>query len=262
MTSVLGRVGVPRGASDRSVAPAQRSLPSPARTRRPLLAVGSVAVIVASVAAFVAIYSGASHQVPVLVVVRPVAPGQQITAADLGQDGISSSGSLAAVPVSQASAVVGQLAQIPLVPGSLLLLADVTGGQPIKPGDAVVGIALKDGQLPASGLQPGDRVMVIQTEAPGSPVSSPSSPSTGLTGSGASPDTVAAPPSAGTGSPTGVLVPDAVVSGVAQPAAGSSSSATQLVSVEVSQTEAAQVSVAAAADQISLVLLPGSGGPS
>ncbi len=256
MTSVLGRVGASRGASDRSAAPAERGLPSPARTRRPLLAVGSVAVIVASVAAFVAIYSGATHQVPVLVVVRAVAPGQQITAADLGQDGISSSGSLAAVPVSQASAVVGRLAEVPLVPGSLLLMADVTGGQPIKPGDAVVGIALKDGQLPASGLQPGDRVMVVQTEAPGSPVTSPTA---NPTSSGSAPTTLAAPPSGGIGSPTGVLVPDAAVSAVAPPTSGSSASETQLVSVEVSQTQAAQVSVAAAADQISLVLLPGSG---
>jgi hypothetical protein len=59
-----------------------------------------------------------------------------------------------------------------------------------------------------------------------------------------------------------VLVPVAQVSTVAQPASGSSGSETELVSVEVSGTLAAQVSIAAAADQVSLVLLPGNGGAS
>ena len=256
MTSVLGRVGVQRGAADKRAALPGSALPAPARTRSPLLAVGSIAVIVASVAAFVTIYADASHQVPVLVVVRPVAAGAEITAADLGEDGISSSGSLDAVPASQASTVVGRLAGVPLAPGSLLALSEVTSGQPIKAGDAVVGIALKDGQLPASGLQPGDQVMVVQTNAPGSPVTAsstvPSSPGSGPTSMAPN----------GTGSSTGVLVPVARVTTVAQPASGSSGSETELVSVEVSETLAAQVSVAAAADQVSLVLVPGNGGAS
>ena len=255
MTSVLGRVGVQR-AADKRGASSGTGLPAPVRTRRPLLAVGSVAVIAVSIAAFVSIYAGASHQVPVLVVVHPVAAGAQITPADLGEAGISSSGPLTAVPVSQASSVVGRLADVPLVPGSLLVLSEVRSGQPIKAGDAVVGIALKDGQLPASGLQPGDQVMVVQTNAPGSPVT----PSSTLPSNAASGTPTTSP--SGSGSSTGVLVPVAQVSTVAQPASGSSGSETELVSVEVSGTLAAQVSIAAAADQVSLVLLPGNGGAS
>jgi hypothetical protein len=53
-----------------------------------------------------------------------------------------------------------------------------------------------------------------------------------------------------------VLVPQATVFGTSAPSVNSSNGATQLVSVEVSATLAAAVSTAAAADQVSLALLP------
>jgi hypothetical protein len=260
MTSVLGRPNVQREAPDRSAKPFERQLPAAVGTRRPLLVVGSVVVIVASIVAFVSIYAGSNHDISVLTVVRPVASGDQITPADLGEDDLSSKGSVSVIPASQASDVIGRVAAVPLVPGSLLVTSEVTDGHPIASGDAVVGIALKDGQLPASGLQSGDDVMVVQTAPPGASV--PATPtsgaglSNGSQGAGAQP---AEPATSATGASTGVLVPSAVVTAVAQPSSGSSGSETELVSVEVSGTLAAGVSVAAAADQVSLVLLPQGG---
>ncbi len=213
-------------------------LPSPVRVRRPVLAIASVAVVFASIAIFVSIYSRANHQVAVIAITRSVPPGQRITASDLGEENAVLSGAVSPVPIVEARDIVGKFAAVGLVPGTLLTMADVSSSQPLASGDAVVGIALKDGQLPSSGVEPGDQVMVVQTGTPGTPA----------------PATSAA--SGGTDSSTGVLVPSARVYGVASPTSNSSGAASELVSVEVSSTVAAEVSVAAAADQVSLVLLP------
>jgi hypothetical protein len=221
-----------------------------------MMAVASVAVVIASVVIFVGIYSGATRQTSVVTVVRPVMQGQPITASDLGVGSITASGDIAPVPVGKAGLVIDKVAAVALVPGTLLTMADVSDAPVIKPGNAVVGVALKDGQLPAAGLVPGEQVMVVQTETPGTPVTgvvsvgSPAS-STSSTSQGSA---------AATPASTGVLVPDALVHDVATPQPAASGSETELVSLEVSSTLAAQVSVAAAADQVSLVLLPQSAG--
>jgi hypothetical protein len=259
MTTVLGKgATTTNGAPLRPPATSTR-LPVPRVVRRPALAVVSAAVVVASVATFVSIYSGANHQVPVLTIVRPVEQGQTIVAGDLGEAGITSQGDIAVVPAASSSDVVGKVATVPLTAGTLLTMADLSNGQVIAPGDAVVGIALKDGQLPSAGLQPGNDVMVVQTAAPGAAV--PASTGTVSTsGSGTDASAGSSPGAASAGGQTGVLVPEAVVREVAQPSTNASNGETELVSVEVSDSLAAVVSVAAAAGQVSLVLLPPEGG--
>ncbi len=257
MTTVLGRwrssTGIPPQA-----APGDTRLPAPIRVRRPALAIASVAVVIASVAIFVEVYSGATRETAVVTVVRPVMQGQQITSADLGESSIATSGIVSSVPAGQADQVIGRVATASLAPGTLLTMADVSSGPTISAGDAVVGVALKDGQLPATGVVPGDRVMVIQTETPGTPVGGIGDGSSSVDGSQSG--STSSNPGAGTS--TGVLVPDALVHDVATPQASSAGSETELVSLEVSATLAAQVSIAAAADQISLVLLPETGADS
>jgi hypothetical protein len=195
--------------------------------------------VFASTAIFVSIYSRADHQIAVISVTRSVPQGQKIAANDLGVANVVVSGSVSPVPISEARDIVGKVAAVALVPGSLLTNADISSSQSLAAGDAVVGIALKDGQLPSSGVEPGDQVMVVQTETPGTPAPAASTTATD-----------------GTGPATGVLVPSARVYAVASPAPSSSGSTSELVSIDVSSTVAAQVSVAAAADQVSLVLLP------
>jgi hypothetical protein len=256
MTTVLGQSPIPAGAKG-PVAPSNSRLPVRPTIRRPILAAGSLLVVIASIAIFVSIYSRATHQVEVLEIVRPVARGQMITAADLGSTGVTSESGLPVVPIGRATMVVGQTAAVPLASGTVLVASELSTEQPVTPGDAVVGIALKDGQLPAQGLQPGDAVMVVQTDAPGTAVTAATGSSTGAT---SSPSGSQTPGSESGESSTGVLVPQARVRDVEQPSAASSGSETELVSVEVSQTLAPDVTVAAAADQISLVLLPQGGG--
>ncbi len=228
--------------------------PSGRRDRRTLALVASVALVAASIAGFTSLYASADHKSSVIVLVRAVSEGQAITSADLGEAQVAASGDVDMIPVDQASEISGKRAASSLPAGSLLTLGDLTGAPAIAAGDAVVGVALKDGSFPTSGLVPGDQVQVVQTAAPGSAVAAPS-------GATAVPSGVAGVSVSGTGeTDTGVLVPQATVFAVSSPSAASSGGVTLLVSLEVASSVAASVATASAADQVGLVLLP-QGGP-
>jgi SAF domain len=216
-------------------------MPVVGRSRRPLLVVASGLLVVVSIAMFASLYSSANHQTTVLVVVNTIDQGQQITAGDLGQASVSISSGVVPIAVADAHQLSGKRASVTIPAGSLLTMADVSGGETVATGDAIVGIALKTGQLPAGGVKVGDHVMMVLTNSPGTPV-------TGMS-------TAASSASSGEAT-TGVLIPRAAVFGVDLPSANSSSGTSLLVSVEVPQAVAADVATAAAADQVSLVLLP------
>jgi hypothetical protein len=212
-----------------------------------LVALVSLVVVCASIAIFADLYASADHQSSVIIVTETIQQGQLFAGSQLGEASASISSGVTAIPVADASELSGHRAAVTIEAGSLLTPEDVTTAAPIASGDAVVGLALKAGQLPAAGVEPGDRVQIVQTASPGTPLSSVSNSSSSST-SGSQ--------SSGGGSETGVLVPQATVFDVEVPSSNSSSGASLLVSVEVSSTLAASVSTAAAADQISLVLLP------
>jgi hypothetical protein len=204
-------------------------------------------LVFSSIAVFADIYASANRQTAVLIVTQAIQQGQQLSGSELGEANVSISSGVGPIPVADATELMGRRAAVTIPAGSLLTEGDVTDSQPIAAGDAVVGMALKAGQLPAAGVQSGDEVMIVQTASLGAPLDSPSSTG-GISG--------------GLRVSTGVLVPAALVFDVEVPPADSESSASLLVSVEVSSTLAAAVSTAAAADQVSLVLLPSvSGGP-
>ncbi|MGB7050681.1 MAG: SAF domain-containing protein [Acidimicrobiales bacterium] len=245
-------------------------LPVNPRRRRPVLAALSAVAVFASVGLFAHLYSSANHQTPVLVVTHTIQEGQELTATDLGQTPVATGSGVVTIPVGDAPEVLGKVASVTVMSGSLLTPGDVSSVPPITAGYAVVGLALKQGQLPAAGLGPGDEVMVIETGAPGSPLGSfigPSSPSSSADGSSpvtGSPDEGASAEGAsssgsssdGGGDASGVLVPDALVFNTASPGAQSSDDATELVSLELADSVAPAVSTAAAAGQVSLVLVP------
>ena len=211
------------------------------------MALGSLVLLFSSVAVFADLYASSDHQTSVLIVTEPIQQGQQILGSELGQVRVSITGGVTPIPVADAAELTGKRAAVSMPAGSLLIAGDLTGAQPIGAGDAVVGLALKSGQLPSAGVESGDEVMVVQTASLGDPLA-PSTSTGGASGGDAS---------------TGVLVPEALVFDVEVPPADSASSASQLVSVEVSSTLAPAVSAAAASDQVSLVLLPSvSSGPS
>lgn len=243
MTSLLER---PADARSSSRGKGQYQLPIVPRSRRPLVTAASVLLVLASTAIFAGVYSSADHRVPVLTVVTTIHQGQPITGNALGTADVATSANLAPIPASGEAALSGTWAAVTLPAGSLLTLADVTTKRPLPIGSAVVGVSLKDGQLPSGGVEPGDLVMIIQTPAAGAVLPVSGSATGASDGSGATADMPG----------TGVLVAQATVFATAAPSPSSASGAAELVSVEVPSTEAAAVATAAASAQVTLVLLP------
>ncbi len=251
MTSLLERPARPTTTDGRS----QYRLPVVPRGRRPVVTVASALLVLASIAIFANLYSSAGHRVPVLVVTSTIQQGERIVSADLGTAQVASSGGLATISVSSADELSGTWAAVTVPAGSLLTRGDVTAQRPVSRGNAVVGLALKDGQLPSTGLVPGDEVMVVQTLGAAAVL-----PLAGAAGGDGTTDGAGAGAADGTDggvpSSTGVLVGQATVFQTAVPSTTSASGASELVSVEVPSTLAAAVATAAAASQVSLVLLP------
>lgn len=222
------------------------------RDRRAVVAIASLIVVCGSIAAFADLYTSAGHKTAAVVVEQSLVQGQAITAAQLGQADVSVSTGVEYVPEAQASALIGKRAATAVPAGSLLIPEDLTSAPALPTGSAVVGLALKDGQFPESGLIPGQQVMIVQTAIPGSPLSAPvtGSQSTPLPSGAATGSTVLS------GSATGVLVAQATVFATSAPSANSSGGFALLVSVEVPSAIAPDVATASSANQVSLVVLP------
>ncbi len=167
MTSLLERLPGASAANGQD----HYRIPILPRTRKPVLAVASAVLVLTSVAVFANIYSSADHRVPVLTVTSTIQQGTRITAAQLGTVEVASSPGLSPIPVASASALSDKWAAVTIPAGSLLTPGDVTENRPLSSGTAVVGLALKDGQLPSNGVVTGDRVMIVQTLTLGSVLS-------------------------------------------------------------------------------------------
>ncbi|WP_344869492.1 SAF domain-containing protein [Amycolatopsis ultiminotia] len=142
-----------------------------------------MAVVLAAVTAYgnYALIVGQDERVDVLVLVRGIGWGQQISDADLGVAKAVPDQPLASIPAVDRDRVVGQVARSTLPPGTLLAASQFTA-QPVPgPGERLVGLAVKPGHLPARGLSAGDLVQVIAVmNSPGTDASqtaeSPSAP--------------------------------------------------------------------------------------
>lgn len=235
--------------------------PGLAVRRRPVAAAASALLVVVSAAIAAGLYGAAGHKASVLAVAREVAQGATISEHDLRVVRLSPTGGVATIPASMAARVLGRRSREELTPGMLLSPDDVGDQVAIAPGDAVVGLALKDGQLPAGGIAPGDPVMVVFTNPPGEamnsvPGSAPAAGSAVASQNSLWGTDAGGAPAGNSGSGPGtVLVKDALVTGSA-PVLASSSTYRAVVSVEVPGAVAGTLASAAAAGQVSLVLIP------
>ena len=210
------------------VAAGQR-IPVPRRERKPAMAALAVLLIVggALVSAYLVMVSG--QRVPVIRISQPVAAGQQIPPGALEEVQVSATGRLDYIPWSDRGKVAQTYATVTLVKGALLTNGMIGTAASVAKGTVVVGLALKPGQLPAGGLQPGDRVAVYAVSVQGGQ----------------------------TGTETGsVLAPAATVYDVAQPGQNDVQSDQVQVSVTVPAGEAPQVTQAASAGAVAVALLP------
>jgi len=136
-------------------------LPKAPRERRPLLAVLAVLLIVggAAIAGLVALRQ--DSRVAVLQLANDVPAGVAVTDEDLVTTQVAAEGTQL-IGAGSKDQVVGQFARVSLVAGQLLDTTMLSEATPLPDGSVAVGASLADGRMPASGLQPGDIVQLVQ----------------------------------------------------------------------------------------------------
>lgn len=130
------------------------------RRNRTRVALGVFLVLACTLAALV-LFTRAGDRHPVLVVAHRVSAGSTIGASDLTEALVASDPGVATVPASQRQQLVGQIAIVDLVPGSLVAPGQFDTRPRDTTSQAVIGATLKEGQFPP-GLRDGDRVLVIE----------------------------------------------------------------------------------------------------
>ena len=110
-------------------------------------------------AGFLVIQSG--KRVAAIEISQQIGAGQQIPLSALQQVQITAGSGLAYVPWAEASQVTRYFTVATIPPGTLLTREMVTTTGTSVAGRAVLGLALKDGQLP-HGLQDGDHIDIYQ----------------------------------------------------------------------------------------------------
>lgn len=218
----------PYGREPRPTAPASRRPPRAARERKPALAALALLLIVGGAlgAAYLVVQNG--QRVSAIEITQQLGPGQQIPASALHEVQIAASGGPSYVPWSEAGQVTGFFAATAIPPGTLLTNLMVARSNNLAAGRDVVGLALKDGQLP-DGLQVGDHVNIYQ-------VSSSAQSCPGTSG--------------------GMLAGNAIVLQVTAPATATSQAAID-VRVALSPASAGAVTCNAANNNVAVAILPG-----
>ena len=154
--------GADGGAWPEPTAPGGRRLPSAPRERKPALAALAVVLVVggALVAALLVISAG--HKTGAIEITQTVGQGQKIPVTSMQEVQVTSGTGINYVPWNQASQVANTYAVTMIPPGTLLTSQMTTATNNTTSGMTVVGLALKDGQLPG-GLQVGNHVTIFDT---------------------------------------------------------------------------------------------------
>lgn len=190
--------------------------------RRPrMMALGAALVVVAGLGG-VALAQNLSDSYQVVAVGRDVPRGEAITPQDLINVEIpNGSTGLDTIPSSQASSLVGKLATSDLHAGTTLSPDSVASTLGVQSGHALVGIALSPSKVPASTLESGDSVTLVQVAAAGS---------------------------------ASIENPQMWYGTVVAVHTSPSDSSVQIIDVQVAEDSAAQVASLASSDQIALIL--------
>jgi hypothetical protein len=228
---------IPRGAEagggwPQPTAPAGRRLPSAPRERKPALAALAVVLVVGGALLAALLVVDAGHKTGAVEITQTVGQGQKIPLSAMQEVQVTSGSGLDYVPWNQASQVANTYAATMLPAGTLLTPQMTTSSNNLASGMTVIGLALKDGELP-DGLQVGDHVDIFAT-----------SDSTGRCPRPAS----------------NVLTSNAVVMSIGNPSNASSGNSDD-VQVAVNPGDAGGVSCNAANNNVSVGIVPGNGQP-
>lgn len=134
--------------------------PALPRRRRPAMFLLVVVFIGLGVLAGQYAYAQLDKRSSVVVVARDVPIGQVIGQDDLAAVRIAADPMVAIIPAGRLSEMVGRVAAADLMVGTLLADGHTTDAMTPGPGQQLVPLALKPGQLPARGLRAGDHVLV------------------------------------------------------------------------------------------------------
>jgi len=217
-----------RGNGRRPTAPGSRRPPHVARERKPALAALALLLIAGGAlgAAYLVLQTG--HRVATIEITQQLGAGERIPPAALREVDIGVGSGLSYVPWSEAGQVSQFYAATAIPPGTLLTSSMVARVNGLASGKAVVGLALKDGQLP-DGLQAGEHVNLYQVS-----------------------DAAQSCP----GTPGSTLASNAVVLGISVPPAATSSSSID-VRVALDPSVAGVVTCNAANNNVAVAVLPG-----
>jgi len=177
----------------------------------------AVALIVGLGALGYYFYTTAGSKTPVVVAVKDVPVGHTITRDDLGT--VEVAGRVTAVAANHVDSLVGQQAAVEILADTLVQRAMVTTGSTVKPGEGLVGVSAAPGQIPSSGLNPGDKVDVLQLPVKGTtsaPSTSGSAASSSVLVKSATVYDVRADPASSGGTLLTLIVPQDAAFGVAQ----------------------------------------------
>ena len=155
--TIAGRSADPRRAPAAPAAPLGRL---PRRRRAGVQAVGVVLVAVAAVLAYL-LWVGSAVTRPYLAVSHTVPYGATIGPDDLTVVDINAATGLQPIPADQRGSVIGKHAAVDLVGGTLLTPAELTDQAIPAPGQQLIGIDLKPGQLPLRTLHTGDAALLV-----------------------------------------------------------------------------------------------------
>jgi hypothetical protein len=133
------------------------------RRRRPGMIALAVALVGIGILASTALYTATSARVPVLIATANIPSGSVITTSDVGIANVSVSAGVQIIPGMQLARVVGLIASTSLHPGMMLAASELTTARPPSPGQVLVPLPMKQSILPASGIGPGDHVVIEAT---------------------------------------------------------------------------------------------------
>lgn len=221
--------GEPQGDWAQPTAPSARKLPGAPRERKPALAALAVVLILGGALAVGYLMLQNSKQVDAIQITQQVGQGQQIPPGAMQEVQVPANTGLHYVPWSQASQVARFYAAETIPPGTLLTSNMAVRTNQLTNGKAVMGLALKDGQLPA-GLAVGDHINLYEVS-----------------------DAAESCP----GPPGSLLSGDAVVLGMSA-ASAASSSAVADVEVALSPATAGAVACSASNGILGVSINPGS----
>jgi len=158
-----GRNGAPAGQPGPPPAATGDRLPRPPRRRRPGFAALAVLLIAGAAAAAGLLAVQLDERVPVLVARTSIPVGEQIQREDLAVARVAS-GELQTISAQSVNSVIGRYATETIKPGRLIETRMLGQRSLLERGSVALGVVLKPGNVPASGVRTGDRVKVYRSK--------------------------------------------------------------------------------------------------